>query len=958
MYALRRLGLAVFVLSVMVGIAALRYKQDQALQHFRIVVGLSDTEPTEWDGQLQLTQGELVSMVGWHFEEKDAVQGSSWQCKTRNNIAPLERYPIQDFAGKYKAKPMLAPWPNGVDVTVKGPAPETTVKLGQGTFSFKAKDIQTGQPSTFLGGKVRVERVPASGLARPAAPLKAEDPYQDDYPALWIDSTTGKQFLAWVCYRQEKTRVLLTQRDDSNAAWAEPIEVAGPGDQFRVALSGSSDGTVWIVWSANVNHMWNLVGRPLRDGKLGQPQPLTKGTGPNLWHRMTTDSKGRAWLVWQAFQDGRSRIFATVAKGDKWTDTIAVSAPGTKDEGLNCWDPVVAADPTSDRVWIGWDEYAGDNYRVRVASVTTEPGEKHAVGSVLAPEITHLFQAHISLACDRQGRVWAAWDEAGPQWGKDTGFLYGGHLRTDTSRLYASRAIRVRCLADGKWQDPAAELSAVLSTAMKEYVELPQLQCDRDGRLWMAFRHRTARQPREDGWCARGRWDVFATAYLGDRWLTPVELAQSGGRNDMRIASQLVSDGTVTFAYASDNRLWSMPGMPPRNHHIAVSRFADAPVPAALKLVSGERKLVRPPQVHPKEAEQVARIRNYKVDIGGRTYKIYRGDLHRHTDISNDGPGDGSLMDLHRYAIDAAAMDFVLVADHNMGDDNEYCWWRTQQANDLYTVPGKFISMYGYERSVRYPVGHRNVIWTERGHRTLPVPTKPLPAVLKADTGRLYDYLRRTGGICTLHTSASDQGTDWSDPHDPDLEPFVELFQGYHTSYEYLGAPKSIDSKTDMIHGIYRQDGFVNLALEKGYKLGFQASSDHISTHLSYACILAEDFSRKGLVDAMKKRHTYAATDNIILDVRLGNNLMGDEVRAAQPTFDVIVLGTAPLTVVEIFRGTQVVHTHRPVGAEARFRWQDTTTPPVDKAAYYYVRVQQQDGNMAWSSPIWVRAAK
>jgi hypothetical protein len=839
-----------------------------------------------------------------------------------------------------------------VELSVKGQAPEVNVKLAQGDFAFKAKDLQTGQPLTFLGGQVRVERLPAISLIRPAAPLKEVDPFQDDYPALWIDPANGKQILAWVSYRKEKTRVLLAQRDDPKAQWPEPLEVAGPGDHFRVALTGTGDGTIWIVWSTNLTHAWNLVGRPFRNGKLGKPRLLTQGAGPNLLHRMTTDSEGRAWLVWQSFQNGRSRISANVAKGDNWLGAFPVSAGAP--EGFNCWDPVVTAEPASGRVWIGWDEYAEDNYRVRVASVSTGKDDKATVGPVLAPEVTPLFQAHISLACDQQGRLWAAWDEAGPQWGKDIGFLYGGDKRTDTSRLYASRTVRVRCLADGKWQDPAADFNAVLPPAMKEYVELPALQTDLEGRVWMGFRHRTCRQPRQDGWAARGRWDVFATAYLGDRWLTPVELPRSGGRNDMRLSSQLGPDGTVSFAYASDNRPWALPGMPPRNHHIAVSRLGNAPVPGAIKLVSGERQLAHPPKVHPREAEQVARIRNYKIEIAGKTYKVYRGDLHRHTDISGDGPGDGSLMDLHRYAIDAAALDFVLVADHNMGDDNEYCWWRTQQANDLYSVPGKFISMYGYERSVRYPNGHRNVIWTERGHRTLPVPTKPLPAVLKADTPRLYEYLRRTGGICTLHTSASDQGTDWSDPHDPDLEPFVELFQGYHTSYEYLGAPKAINNKSDMIHGLYREDGFVSRAREKGYKMGFQSSSDHISTHLSYACVLAEEFSRKGLVDAMKKRHTYAATDNIVLDMRLGNHLMGDEVRAGRPIFDVVVLGTAPLAAVEIFRGSQVVHTERPKGEDARFKWQDPNPPQEKKPAYYYVRVQQTDGNMAWGSPIWV----
>src|SRR5437868_14685527 len=82
-----------------------------------------------------------------------------------------------------------------------------------------------------------------------------------------------------------------------------------------------------------------------------------------------------------------------------------------------------------------------------------------------------------------------------------------------------------------------------------------------------------------------------------------------------------------------------------------------------------------------------------------------------------------------------------------------------------------------------------------------------------------------------------------------------------------------------------------------------QASSDHVSTHVSYACILAEDFSRKGLVEAMKKRHTYAATDNIVMDVRMGAlGMMGDEVRTARPGLDVVVLGTGPIDRVEVIR--------------------------------------------------------
>jgi hypothetical protein len=319
------------------------------------------------------------------------------------------------------------------------------------------------------------------------------------------------------------------------------------------------------------------------------------------------------------------------------------------------------------------------------------------------------------------------------------------------------------------------------------------------------------------------------------------------------------------------------------------------------------------------------------------------------------------LMDLHRYGIDAAALDFILVGDHNMGNDIEYNWWRTQQSNDLYTLPGSFISMYGYERSVPYPNGHRNIIWTERGHRTLPLPQVAIPKQMAEDTGKLYEYLKRTGGICTLHTSATGQGTNWERPIDPALEPFVELFQGFAASYEAPGAPRIVDEKSDIIHTSFKGDGYVSDALAKGYRLGFQASSDHVSTHVSYACILAEEFSRKDLVEAMKKRHAYAATDNIVLDVRMGAlGIMGDEVKTSKPGLDVIVLGTGPIEKVDVIRNGSVVHTEKPGAApeEARFHWDDKEPIKGDKPSYYYVRVLQKDGQMAWASPIWVDVGK
>ena len=111
---------------------------------------------------------------------------------------------------------------------------------------------------------------------------------------------------------------------------------------------------------------------------------------------------------------------------------------------------------------------------------------------------------------------------------------------------------------------------------------------------------------------------------------------------------------------------------------------------------------------------------------------------------------------------------------------------------------------------------------------------------------------------------------------------------------------------------------------------------------------------RKREADAMRARHAYAATDNIILDVRIGDHLMGDifESREA-PVIKIHVEGTGPIDKVEVIRNNTFVHTERPTGAKADFTFRDADSRPGE--TYYYVRVQQKEGQLAWSSPIWVK---
>ena len=143
-------------------------------------------------------------------------------------------------------------------------------------------------------------------------------------------------------------------------------------------------------------------------------------------------------------------------------------------------------------------------------------------------------------------------------------------------------------------------------------------------------------------------------------------------------------------------------------------------------------------------------------------------------------------------------------------------------------------------------------------------------------------------------------------------------------------------------------------ALAMQYKLGFQASSDHISTHISYAVAIAEDPTREAIFDAFKRRHCYGATDNILLDVRSGDHLMGDEFDADGPvTLKVLAHGTRPIARVDVIKDFVYVYSTEPNAPRVEFEWTDEETRPPG-LSWYYVRVLQDDGELAWGSPMWI----
>jgi hypothetical protein len=63
------------------------------------------------------------------------------------------------------------------------------------------------------------------------------------------------------------------------------------------------------------------------------------------------------------------------------------------------------------------------------------------------------------------------------------------------------------------------------------------------------------------------------------------------------------------------------------------------------------------------------------------------------------------------------------------------------------------------------------------------------------------------------------------------------------------------------------------------------------------------------------------------------------------------LVGATPFAKVQIVKDNQYVCTAEPGKAEVQFSWQDNA-PATGKTSYYYVRGEQQNGELVWVSPI------
>lgn len=358
-------------------------------------------------------------------------------------------------------------------------------------------------------------------------------------------------------------------------------------------------------------------------------------------------------------------------------------------------------------------------------------------------------------------------------------------------------------------------------------------------------------------------------------------------------------------------------------------------------------------------------------------HTLLSGDLHAHsaesTLLDGDGCGQGMRDEMFRFAAEVAGLDVFALSEHDWqlspGD-----WEALAELNEKYDQPGELITVPSFEwTSANH--GHRNVYFRDAG-------AGPFGSSLSGSSRNtiengaptpqdLWAYLRRQGvPAITIphHMSAAWFPLSLDRYHDPDYDRLAEIYSAWGDSLEH-GQP--VTMYADRVPEL----AFIH-SVRAGYRVGFIGSSDshdgrpgaaqgssthpHLFHHLGSgrAAILATEFDRHSVFEALEERRCYALTGPMIaVDFTAQDHPMGSEVPrkvfGGRPAFDVDISTGVPIDRIEVFRNGERCDLVTSGRRREAFRWVDPQ-PSEAPSSSYFLKVTRVDDEMAWTSPIWI----
>ncbi|MDE0623150.1 MAG: DUF3604 domain-containing protein [Bryobacterales bacterium] len=787
-----------------------------------------------------------------------------------------------------------------------------------GAGCSETTDIDTAAPPQ--------DTAPRPPNPTPTPWITAVEPHQgfNDEPAL-AATPSGDVFVGWISYRNGADALVIARyshEGDRFLKQDEWVALGGAGTYLLDLDAAADEAGAHFVFAREIEGNWDIYA--IRVGASGPTQPIRIATGPEsqikpaaAWH------DGTLFVAWESNADAKRRIYSASLRDGLVAEDVRVSADSPSNYG-----PSVAVDRHG-RVSVSWHSYRDHNYDVYLRQRSTA-GEWEEVSRLTS-----------SPGIDRHPRLLAHDDDL---------WIVYEHARMErynVGRTNERHLVAARVTPRG--------LDAPLdywnsSPLAKARSEAASAAIDAQGRLWIAFM-----EPREP----RGGWQARLVGFTGADWIGPRTLSQR--RSLDRPAPMAIKGDRILLAFQADNfsDTWSQSDPDftdsARSQILLASVDTGQAPPAApamsLAALEEPAEPFDPASLHAQYGEDAE---TPSIEYNGERFYLYYGELHEHSDISIcNRCGDQSLDENYQCRRDINRLDFVAMTDHGY-NIVPYLWNYSAKMVRANHDVGRLVTFLGEEWTSSFEDYDEQRPWGYYGHRNLIFADPYFPKWWTAYNGDspadLWSELRAMkADFVQIPHQLADTGNvpvDW-DYADEEAQPVAEIFQ-HRGSYEYAGAPRHAIRATGQ-PGSYIQD-----AWGQGLKIGVIASPDH-GGGLGKAAVWAREKTRAAILEGIRARRTFGTTAaRIQIDFRVNGRLMGEVVQSSGPVMITAdVRSPQPIQSIEICRSNEFVYSTSPSESVAAIEFADQQ--PIEGPSFYYLRVTLEDGEIAWTSPVWLQ---
>jgi len=718
-----------------------------------------------------------------------------------------------------------------------------------------------------------------------------------------------------------------------------PVQVSEiRGIEFQPSLAAGSKNKLWIVWSAFRNNKWKILLKEYDGLNVVKEEPVCENT-TGLFNPKIIFNKNNLYIAWEKVENNNTVIsFKSYIKGT-WSEEKQISKMGNyfSKPSLLC---------KNGEVWSSYNSFDKTSFNIILQKLIPNIDEPVTVTDSIFQEYEP------SLACDNNGLIWIA-----------GATNYAGSAKNPWP---LTRWIFLRSYDGNKFLEPIGvqQDKNLHRPDFYQGWEFPSITIDKNNTIWIF---------------GQSSHTLYFQYYSGNKWSKLYNFSERHwGSWKQGCTSALGPDGRL--------RLVAM-GLQGMQFHLLTPTISEKPKPLVKKAYKRKLNVIKDySKIYPEPRKpQYPTI----LDINKEKMEVYFGDIHAHS-VYSDGVGDADEFYLrNRYYYKD---DFASLTDHDYLDGIELSYstfeWMCNLAN-RFNTPNEFVTFCSYEwtppaiafhseQGQKVGEGHKNVYYS--GNKG------PLYSYGDKDTNtgmKLLKKLRKSMGtkdVIVIPHHIGWSNCNW-EGHDEKLQPLIEICST-HGRYEYEGNTPIGYRKDQVIPGKFVQD-----MLNKGFKLGFTGGSDShgliwhgIFPRQGYGdaipssavgwkknafrtgltAIIAPELTRKSLFESLKRRRCYATSGaKIFLDFRIENHLMGSDIKVNKnPLIFVKVIGTNGLRSIDIVRDGHIMASYISpnINNELKnisFSIKDNNITRQSNH-YYYLRVLQEDGEMAWSSPIWV----